>query len=359
MIGISALGTVLLSTGAGFGLASAVGVALNPLSPILPIMLLGIGVDDAFVLVNVYKGLPSQLSISSKVEKTLEKGGLAVLMTSLTDIAAFAAGSLSDLGAIKSFCQLATICIALDLLLQITLFMSLVAWDRLRAEQGRLWYCCCKTSAGVPPKEINEGDVTPAAEKLSKYVAKPLLYNGWKPKLFILLVISGLVGTMTWAFVDRITVGQTAADTAPFDSYLPPAVNVIDQHFPEAGGSPVEIMFTNTADLDTIEVQDGMLQVLAALEATNDINKAWGPRGGTMCVLEEFVIWTATNFGDCSAASQTDARTTDMLGSGKCFEKFISDAQNNYNTRIQGLYSVFCLNRAPPKCTNGRTCPAL
>jgi predicted RND superfamily exporter protein len=53
-----------------------------------------------------------------RLRKTLKDAGLAVMMTSLTDVAALAAGTLSDLGAIRSFCAFASICVAVDFLLQ-------------------------------------------------------------------------------------------------------------------------------------------------------------------------------------------------------------------------------------------------
>jgi len=47
---LAALVTVGLSTGASFGLSSAFGLFYGPVHSLLPFILLGIGVDDAFVI---------------------------------------------------------------------------------------------------------------------------------------------------------------------------------------------------------------------------------------------------------------------------------------------------------------------
>jgi len=150
LVGLAAIGTIFLSVSAGFGLASAMGIKLNSLSPIIPLLMLGIGVDDAFVLINTYVGFANEDTVSDKVTETLREAGLAILMTSLTDVAAFAAGSLTEVNAVRQFCGLAACCVVTDFLLQITLFIAVLVFDRTRASKNRLWAACWITSTAEP-----------------------------------------------------------------------------------------------------------------------------------------------------------------------------------------------------------------
>lgn len=83
----------------------------------------GIGVDDAYVLIGAYKDTPRHLPVEDRIKLTLANGGVAITMTSLTDIAAFAAGTFAQVSAIQAFCLFAAVAIAVDYFLQITLFM--------------------------------------------------------------------------------------------------------------------------------------------------------------------------------------------------------------------------------------------
>eukprot|EP00956_Cyclotella_meneghiniana_P043347 scaffold265892_cov156-Cyclotella_meneghiniana.AAC.1 len=60
----SALLLVALSTVAGFGIASLAGLIYGPVHSVLPFVLLGIGVDDAFVIANSFdrerEGVPRE-----------------------------------------------------------------------------------------------------------------------------------------------------------------------------------------------------------------------------------------------------------------------------------------------------------
>ena len=58
--------------------------------------LLGIGVDDMFVIVQCYDQLrPSELKLpmSERIGLTMQHAGMSILVTSITDICAFAVGS--------------------------------------------------------------------------------------------------------------------------------------------------------------------------------------------------------------------------------------------------------------------------
>lgn len=113
----SALMLVALSTVAGFGVASLAGLLYGPVHSVLPFVLLGIGVDDAFVIANAFdrerEGVPrdeeGDESMVKRGARALARSGASISVTSLTDLVAFAISSCSALPALASFCAFASI----------------------------------------------------------------------------------------------------------------------------------------------------------------------------------------------------------------------------------------------------------
>ena len=113
----SALMLVALSTVAGFGVASLAGLLYGPVHSVLPFVLLGIGVDDAFVIANAFdrerEGVPRESeddeSMIKRGARALARSGASISVTSLTDLVAFAISSSSALPALASFCAFASI----------------------------------------------------------------------------------------------------------------------------------------------------------------------------------------------------------------------------------------------------------
>ena len=73
--GLVAIG---LATGSAYGLCSMFGLFYSPLMNVLPFLLLGVGVDDMFVIVNAYDLVTTReghLDLPTRVGKTLSSAG--------------------------------------------------------------------------------------------------------------------------------------------------------------------------------------------------------------------------------------------------------------------------------------------
>lgn len=70
----------------------------------MPFILLGIGVDDIFVLVRSVEEVDEQhadLPLPERFEKALNLGGMSITVTSVTNAAAFMFGSLTSIPAVR------------------------------------------------------------------------------------------------------------------------------------------------------------------------------------------------------------------------------------------------------------------
>jgi hypothetical protein len=94
---------VSLSISSGFGLALLLGIPFTTLTQVLPFILLGVGVDDLFVLVRSLEDVEESspgLSLEQRFKQTLAQGGMAITVTSLTNVSAFLFGSMTSIPSI-------------------------------------------------------------------------------------------------------------------------------------------------------------------------------------------------------------------------------------------------------------------
>jgi predicted RND superfamily exporter protein len=80
------------------GFCSLLGISYGPVHTALPFLLLGIGVDDMFVIVSCWKNLNlgnNQVSLPEKIGRTLKHAGTSITVTTVTDVAAFLVGALT------------------------------------------------------------------------------------------------------------------------------------------------------------------------------------------------------------------------------------------------------------------------
>ncbi|CAM9415157.1 unnamed protein product, partial [Ectocarpus sp. 8 AP-2014] len=143
------IGGVMLVVAAGlaaYGLNSGFDIPFTPLSNMLPFILIGIGVDDMFVIVAAYDHTDLSLAVEERVALGVKRCGVSVTYTSLTNFVAFMLGSVSSLPAVEYFCLYAGTAILFDFFLQMTAFVALLTMDANRQKAGKIDSCCCFTS---------------------------------------------------------------------------------------------------------------------------------------------------------------------------------------------------------------------
>ncbi|KAJ8305345.1 hypothetical protein KUTeg_015890 [Tegillarca granosa] len=189
-IGLSVCGLLVvgMSICFSFSLSSAAGWQYGPVHTILPFLLLGIGVDDMFVVVAALGTLTEedkQKSLEHRISVMLKHAGVSITVTSFTDIIAFGVGGTTFivdcafilvstcyivrsevhvhaqtnvanttssldksfdnevLPALKSFCIFACIGVTALYLLSATFFVACITFDEKRKDAGRNACLCC------------------------------------------------------------------------------------------------------------------------------------------------------------------------------------------------------------------------
>merc|ERR1719253_970558 len=146
MIGMSfvTLICVFFAYACGFGFCALIGVKNGALNNTVMFLLLGLGVDDAFVLSSEFSRetkMNPDLSVEERIANTAKYGGVSIFITSLTDVLAFLIGSMTKLPALSWFCQYCGWCIAFCFMFQLTLYLPCLKLNAMRAEKGFLCGC--------------------------------------------------------------------------------------------------------------------------------------------------------------------------------------------------------------------------
>ena len=156
-----ALGGLLcigLTIGFTYGFCSAINLFYGPMHNIIPFLLLGIGIDDMFVIIQCYDNLGSEKSQDNveNIGKTMRHAGVAITVTSLTDFIVFVLGATTVLPALRSFCLWCGVGIIAVYFFQATLFAAFLSLDCRRLASNRNGLCPCYTHEGSSRKEGEE-----------------------------------------------------------------------------------------------------------------------------------------------------------------------------------------------------------
>jgi len=249
---LAALVTVVLSVGAGFGISSALGFFFGPVHSLLPFILLGIGVDDAFVIVNAFnrerkvsRSSESNADITKRAARALARAGASITVTSATDLVAFSISASSSLPALASFCAYAAIGIFFLWLFASTFFTATLVIDERRQRDNRR-ECLCFLTRKDPIKDDSDGFKEGFLSRyFRKYHAPAILSKVGKG--VVILLYSGLLAFGIWGALN-LSVEDTQRSFIPNDSYLTGYLNTADEYYPSTGIS-LYFVFENGSEI--------------------------------------------------------------------------------------------------------------
>ena len=229
-----------MSTAAGFGLSSICGLFYGPVHSLLPFILLGIGVDDAFVIVNAFnrerkepRAAENNEDIAKRCARALARAGASITVTSATDLVAFGISSSSSLPALASFCAFAAISIFFLWLFASTFFTATLVIDERRQRDNRRECLCCLTRKNVTEQEEDNGFEEGLISRYFRNYHGPRILSG-VGKAVVLVLFSGLLGFGIWGALN-LTVEDSERAFIPQDSYLTAYIEAADEFYPTTG----------------------------------------------------------------------------------------------------------------------------
>lgn len=136
-LGIGGVIIVLLSVVASIGFYGYVGVpATLIIIEVIPFLVLAVGVDNIFILVQTYQREPRRANEKHEehIGRIVGEVAPSMLLSSISEAFCFFLGALSGMPAVKAFALYAGMALLLDFLLQMTCFIGLFSLDTGRQE---------------------------------------------------------------------------------------------------------------------------------------------------------------------------------------------------------------------------------
>lgn len=232
MLGIIGIIIVLMSVSASVGLFSAAGIKVTLIiAEVIPFLVLAVGVDNIFLVVHEFERVnlshPAG-SIPDRVSRALGRMGPSILLSATTETAAFALGAAVGMPAVRNFAAYAAGAVAINALLQITMFTSVLALNQQRVEANRADCFPCIRVKRADAAALGGGMVYGTDEEggLSKFIRKtyaPALLEN-KTRVAVIAVFVGLF-TAGLALLPSVQLGLDQRIAIPNNSYLIPYFN--------------------------------------------------------------------------------------------------------------------------------------
>ncbi|CAH2243068.1 jg2174 [Pararge aegeria aegeria] len=228
-IGLLNVGMAYITT---VSLCSLAGIPFGPVHSSLPFLLMGLGVDDMFVMNACWKMVLAtdvHKSTSAKVGLMLKHAGVSIVITSFTDIVALLIGAITILPSLKSFCIYAAVGVFFIFCYSVTFYVAVFTLDLKRIKEQRNGVIFCYKHK----KEITVSTETTLFQKLLAYVYKNIVLTNSGKAIIILFTL-----IMTGFSVQAIFKLEQRFDPKwfiPEDTYFKEFINIHDYYYPDEG----------------------------------------------------------------------------------------------------------------------------
>ena len=266
LMGTSAVIAVLLSILSGFGLLFLSAVPFTSMTQILPFVIFGLGLDDAFILSGSYSRTDIRKDPVERVHDMVEDVGISVTITTLTSTLAFGLGSISDIPAVYWLCQYAFPTIMFVFLYQMTFFVASMVLDDQRSRAGRR-DCCFWIKVDQPDNSVGVHIESCTEHVMERFGEALMTKTG---RIVVLTSFAALFGSAAYS-ATQLTQHFEFTDVLHSDSYVTEWQDAFDLYTERGDVSP-EVYFRDV-DQSQASVQQEMETYIADLQSIDSIVK--------------------------------------------------------------------------------------
>ncbi|NXD12757.1 PTHD3 protein, partial [Nothocercus nigrocapillus] len=246
--GVVSAGLAVLSS---FGLMLYCGVPFVITVANAPFLILGVGVDDMFIMIACWEKSVKEVEKSdtkARMAETYTDAAVSVTITTLTDVLAFFIGTWTAFPSVRSFCLYTGTAFIFCYVYTLTFFGAVLVLNHQREKKERHWLTCMpvKTDEDKSKSSLynvccigncsGESSESEHEHPMSKFFERyygPFLTNKWT-KLLMILLYGAYVGGSVYGCT-QIKEGIDLRNLASDDSYVIPYYNDDDKYFSEYG----------------------------------------------------------------------------------------------------------------------------
>ncbi|NXI49717.1 PTHD3 protein, partial [Chloroceryle aenea] len=245
--GVVSAGLAVLSS---FGLMLFCGVPFVVTVANAPFLILGVGVDDMFIVIASWEQSlrkKEKSDVKSLLAETYSEAALSVTITTLTDVLAFFIGTWTAFPSVRSFCLYTGTAFVFCYVYTMTFFGAIIVLNYRREQGNRHWLTCMRVGVddqdersclynacciGNYSKQSETESEHPMNIFFKKYYG-PFFTNKWI-KLLVVVLYAAYLGSSIYGCT-RIREGIDLRHLASDDSYIIPYYDDNDKYFSEYG----------------------------------------------------------------------------------------------------------------------------
>uniref|UniRef100_A0A3P9H610 Patched domain-containing protein 3 n=1 Tax=Oryzias latipes TaxID=8090 RepID=A0A3P9H610_ORYLA len=362
VFGVVSSGLAVVSS---FGLLLYIGVPFVITVANSPFLILGIGLNNMFIMVSDWQHSNVKDSVPKRMAHTYEEAVMSITITALTDVLKFFIGVMSDFRAVQSFCLYTATSIFFCYIYTVTFLGAFMAVNGKREASNRHWLTCMEIPTVKPidrPDIYNfccvggDYDKTTGAEKKKlasnffKDCFGPFLVKSWVKGLVIVIYLVYLGMSIFGCF--NVQQGIELYDLAADNSHVTRFIKKERQYFSDYGPSIMVIVKEEFPYWDHVKRQQlqGCLEDFKGLWFVDkEISTSWldsflsyGQERHLNINDKEAFLTNLTEFFEDSPVFKQDVNLTgDVLTASRFFIQTVD--VTNASTEIemlQGLKSI-------------------
>lgn len=354
-LGLSGIIIILLSVSSSLGFFALIGLKSTLIiAEVIPFLILAIGVDNIFLvlhelsIVNLDEELKSS-PLEVRIAKALRNIGPSCLISAVLQVSMFLLAANVDMPAVKNFAFYSAGAVIVNVVLQMTCFVSILTLDQKRLEEGRLdclpWL---KASVNLPENDTEEDqehvdvDVVDYnfSKLIKKYYAPKILTKTAKPKILTVFILC--LG-LSLSLLPYIELGLDQKDALPRESYL------IDYFQSMAKflnvGPPIFFVLKNF-DLTNRKNQQkicGKFSTCEEYSLANILEQEYERSGKSSIVdplsnwLDDFLTWLNPNLDQCCRVKKNSNEFCSPNSPSRLCESCYLNHDPAYNITMDGL----------------------
>lgn len=230
-VGLMCVGLAYVTS---IGVCSMMGIAFGPVHSSLPFLLMGLGIDDMFVMSACWNNLSdaeAKKSLPVKVGLMLKHAGVSIVITSFTDIVALLIGAITILPSLKSFCIYAALGVFFIFCYSVTFYVAVFSLDVRRIEANRNGFLFCYKHK----KQVIVSSEKTIIQKSFEGFYKNVVFT-IPGRCVVLLIVLVTTGFSVQAIL-RLEQKFDPKWFIPDDTYYKQFIDTYDYYYPDEGNA--------------------------------------------------------------------------------------------------------------------------
>ncbi|CAH2105365.1 unnamed protein product [Euphydryas editha] len=264
-VGLLNVGMAYITT---IGLCSLMGIPFGPVHSSLPFLLMGLGVDDMFVMNACWKIVlesDTHQTVPIKVGHMLKHAGVSIVITSFTDIVALLIGAITILPSLKSFCIYAAVGVFFIFCYSVTFYIAVFTLDVRRIEQKRNGILFCYKHKN----EVSSSSENTLFSNLLVSIYKNMILTN--PGKILIILFTLAITSFSVVSVLKLEQRFDPKWFIPDDTYYKDYLNVHNFYYPDEGQFAVIFLGEMDYNAEFSKLYD-MIQVLKREPYVTELN---------------------------------------------------------------------------------------